>query len=374
MSQVRVFNYISVESACPLCGSDDTLRVVEIDSLYSVRCGACWIHGPMDKCGTVAVEKWNALSGQDETIVNDPFIKRCCPNPKCGSDDVVLRAIPIARQTVWRIACQKCRLQGPLHSVQCEAVHAWNSLPRIDGEQERIYNPTLDMNNCLNQECGQEPVLIERDGFCLVQCNGCFMCGPLDKDVYRAVEKWNALSESPSQECANESQVEELDGVNYCPMCGECPDVQVDWWPSGGSSAQVSCECGMQGLIGLSEQEAIEYWNMLSGSDGGWISVEDRLPEPRATVLVRVIEENEPQVAYLQDDYKTWYVQPLITVWYKTVEMVTHWQPLPSLPAVCNRESTEQEQVPNTQQAKALLDWLATGLDAWREILGEEKD
>ena len=316
--------------------------------MYQVQCPACGVCGPRNIDREYAIQLWNALSGsnQDDEKVMEAAVTeeiKQCPRVECSGFAFLSWAKSPLRCFV---KCSLCGMSGPTCTKGENAIQAWNALPRLGNEREGTYNPTLDMNNCLNQECGQKPVLIERDGFCLVQCNGCFMCGPLDKDVYRAVELWNALSNPPSQECANESQVEELDGVNHCPMCGECPEVHGDWWPSGGSSVQVACECGVHGSIGRSEQEAIEYWNMLSGSDGGWISVEDELPEPLERVMVLVSDTDCPSMGYLMEgrkDCKWWCVQPLKSVWYQTASMVTHWRPLPELPVVESKPVIQPE-------------------------------
>ena len=60
-----------------------------------------------------------------------------------------------------------------------------------------------------------------------------------------------------------------------------------------------------------------------------WISVEDRLPETSALLLVRVSDCNLPAMAiFMGGKNKYWKVQPLFGDWYATNDKVTHWMPL----------------------------------------------
>lgn len=51
-----------------------------------------------------------------------------CPNPSCGGATVHLRGT--SYYCDYRIVCNRCHMEGPLHNTADAAITDWNSLPR----------------------------------------------------------------------------------------------------------------------------------------------------------------------------------------------------------------------------------------------------
>lgn len=118
-----------------------------------------------------------------------------------------------------------------------------------------------------------------------------------------------------------------------CPFCGEGPElVTVDegWY--------VRCRgCGCVGPGEESEEEACVAWN--ERATGGWISVEERLPEAiEGSVLVWPRRRGEVTAYYLEPhngvEVETrgggWFRDDANGYPYRVHP--THWQALPSPP------------------------------------------
>ncbi len=66
-----------------------------------------------------------------------------------------------------------------------------------------------------------------------------------------------------------------------------------------------------------------------------WISVKDRLPLPRVTIIVSTDEYVEPIIAYYLKNIDRWYEYDFgafIADPYSELKYVTHWMPLPEPP------------------------------------------
>ena len=62
-----------------------------------------------------------------------------------------------------------------------------------------------------------------------------------------------------------------------------------------------------------------------------WISVKDRLPEKRDIYLVYA--DGQIALGDFEADTQHWDIQPYCNAWYMSTSLVTHWMPLPELPA-----------------------------------------
>lgn len=252
------------------------------------------------------------------------------------------------------VECQSCFVRGPAFDDNRErAITEWNALHRPDIVIDREWPNGADLTivKCPIYRChGTGKVwCIDWNDIQLfyIKCQVCHVQGPPRTTPLEATQRWNELCGCPStkqEECPERSQEQVKPVVNACPICHDLPDVHVDAWPGSVCFAQAICECGVHGAIGLSKQEAIEYWNMLS-SEGGWTSVKDELPKTSDFVLVCEPYEDTPLLGFFAYSDRKWYVQPTSGKWRGQrfevgTDAITHWRPLPNLPKPVEPDST----------------------------------
>lgn len=122
-----------------------------------------------------------------------------------------------------------------------------------------------------------------------------------------------------------------IEEVLPCPFCG---GTNINTYDLYGTKWMVMCEAGCCGRSGLTEEEAIKAWNKrydhgvdVNKKDNcpeipdGWISVDDRLPNP--DVEVEVWDGENHDVALRWDDDSWWHQY----MEYR-IEAPTHWREL----------------------------------------------
>jgi len=124
-----------------------------------------------------------------------------------------------------------------------------------------------------------------------------------------------------------------MNEINQCPFCGYTTPNWINIPTEQKITKAVFCEqCKAYGPRNTDEAKAIAAWN---AAGAGWISVEDRLPDPEAYYLAygqtrsifNTLRPSGPEMCYFDED-GYWLVG---NNYY--LENVTHWMPLPNPPS-----------------------------------------
>jgi hypothetical protein len=133
----------------------------------------------------------------------------------------------------------------------------------------------------------------------------------------------------------------------------------------------VRCQkCRMSGPANYVQCEALHAWNVLSRPDGGWISVEDRLPVQECSVLAC---DARGWMCIAQMINETSESSNLI--WILSLDgtpvVISYWQPLPAIPNLLTDEPLTTPEMDVQQAVDEVIESLARLPDAIARV-GEE--